>query len=285
MAVRVKAAAKINLYLDILARLDNGYHSLFMLMQSIDLYDVITVETAPQITIACSDADIPSDKANIAHKAATAFFNACGIDGGAKIYIEKNIPSAAGLAGGSADGAAVIAALNKLYDTNLTETEMCKIGVKVGADIPFCLTGGTRLAQDIGGVLSDLPPLPDCFFVLAKPSCGVSTREAYSAFDSCENIRHPSCVRVLNAAATGNLNGIIENCGNVFEQFVEVPERIEIKKIMRKHNSLLSQMSGSGPTVFGIFTAEQDATTCANELKNIIKDVFICRPIGKGLTF
>jgi 4-diphosphocytidyl-2-C-methyl-D-erythritol kinase len=172
MKTTVKAAAKINLHLDIVSTLPNGYHSLFMIMQSVGLYDTVTVEkAAEEIEITCSAPEIPTDKRNIAHKACEAFFKTLGIKGGAKIHIEKNIPFAAGLAGGSADGAAVIAGLNKLYQTNLTESELCRIGIKVGADVPFCLTGGTRLSQDIGGVC--LPCLLSAKSLLCSQSLDV----------------------------------------------------------------------------------------------------------------
>ena len=283
MTVTVKAAAKINLFLDIVSRLENGYHSLFMIMQSLDLYDIVTVKPAKGIKIGCSAPEIPVDETNIAHKAARAFFDACGIDGGADIYIEKHIPFAAGLAGGSADGAAVIAALNEIYGAGLSTRKLCDIGIKVGADVPFCLTGGLKLSQDIGGVLSDLPELPRCCFVLAKPETGVSTGEAYAQFDKCEKIFHPNCPAMLHAAINSDFNGMMANAKNIFEQFVEVPKRVDIKNIMRKYNAKLAQMSGSGPTIFGLFLNPKYAELCAEELRETVKDVFVCSPVDKGL--
>ncbi|NLB36438.1 MAG: 4-(cytidine 5'-diphospho)-2-C-methyl-D-erythritol kinase [Clostridiales bacterium] len=285
MKTTVKAAAKINLHLDIVSTLPNGYHSLFMIMQSVGLYDTVTVEKAPKgIEITCSAPEIPTDKTNIAFKACKAFFEATGIRGGAKIHIEKHIPHAAGLAGGSADGAAVIAALNRIYETKLTDFELCRVGIKVGADVPFCLTGGTRLSQDIGGVLSPLPPIGEMLIVLAKPECSVSTKEAYQAFEKCEYVRHPNNAAVLHAAANSNFGGICKNACNVFEQFVEVAERVEIKRIMREHNSLMCLMSGSGPTVFGVFDNEADALACAGELRQPIGEVYVCRTVTEGLS-
>ncbi|MCR4615285.1 MAG: 4-(cytidine 5'-diphospho)-2-C-methyl-D-erythritol kinase [Clostridiales bacterium] len=283
MTVTVKAAAKINLFLDILSRLDDGYHSLFMIMQSLDLYDTVTVKPADSIKIGCSAPEIPTDENNIAFKAARAFLDACEINGGADIYIEKQIPFAAGLAGGSADGAAVIAALNEIYGTGLSLRELCEIGIKVGADVPFCLTGGLKLSQDIGGVLSDLPPLPECYFVLAKPGSSVSTKEAYAQFDKCEKIYHPNCPAMLHAAVHSDFNGMMANARNIFEQFVEVPKRVEIKNIMRKYNAKLAQMSGSGPTIFGIFLNKKYAEICAEELQETVRDVFVCSPSDKAL--
>lgn len=289
MNITVKAAAKINLFLDILQLLDNGYHSLFMVMQSVGLYDTVELEpvSGGKITITCSESALPTDDSNIAYKAAAAFFRAAGIDTeGLKIHIEKRIPFAAGLAGGSADAAAVIAGLNRLYKTDFSDKTLCEIGLTVGSDVPFCLTGGTMLVQDIGGVLSPLPDLPACFIVLAKPEQGVSTKGAYKAFDEFGYIHRPDSCRMLNYAVNGSLKELCKYCGNVFEQCIEVPERIEIKAIMRKNGTLCSQMSGSGPTIFGIFEDKTKAEACAAELKKMpLKQVYICEPVKRGLEF
>ena len=286
MKITIKAAAKINLFLDILSLLPNGYHSLFMVMQSVSLYDTIELEpnNGDIISITCSENALPTGETNIAHKAATAFFEAVGLTGkGLHIHIEKRIPFAAGLAGGSADAAAVIAGLNKLYHTGFDETELRKIGLTVGSDVPFCITGGTMLVQDTGGVLTPLPALQACSLVLAKPESGVSTKGAYKTYDEFGYIHHPNMVNMLHSAAGGELKSICESCGNVFEECIEVPERVEIKSVMRNHGALCSQMSGSGPTVFGIFENKSDAEACAGELKKFVKDVFVCEPAKRGL--
>lgn len=286
MKITVKAAAKINLMLDILEKLPNGYHSLWMIMQSVSVYDRVTVEkkTSGGITISCSEDGIPTDERNIAYKAAEKFFDFCGEeDRNINITIEKNIPHAAGLAGGSADGAAVITALNSLYEKNLPVKKLCQIGVKVGADVPFCIQGGTMLAQDIGQVLSQLPDMPSCFFVLAKPQQGVSTAEAYAAVDSM-NLRHPDAHTMFRSVVDGDLNGIAKSLGNVFEQAVDVHERVSIKEIMRNNDAMGCCMSGSGPTVFGIFENSENAEKCAQELSKKIKGVtvHVCTPAEYG---
>lgn len=286
MNITVKAAAKINLMLDILEKLPNGYHSLWMIMQSVGVYDRVTVEkkTSGGITISCSEEDIPTDERNIAYKAAEKFFDFCGAeDRNIHITIEKNIPHAAGLAGGSADGAAVITALNSLYGKNLPVKKLCQIGVKVGADVPFCIQGGTMLAQDIGQVLSQLPDIPPCFFVLAKPQQGVSTAEAYAAVDSM-NLRHPDAHTMFRSVVDGDLKGIAKSLGNVFEQAVDVHERVSIKEIMRNNDAMGCCMSGSGPTVFGIFENSENAERCAQELSDKIKSitVHVCTPAEYG---
>ncbi len=286
MKATYDAAAKINLMLDILARLDNGYHSLFMLMQSVNLYDTVTVETdkSGAISITSSEDGIPCDKRNIAYKAAEAFFNATGVkNDGISIHIEKHIPFAAGMAGGSADGAAVIAALNDIYETKLTLQELCAIGLKVGADVPFCLTGGTCLAQNVGEILSPLPALDDCFIVLAKPERGVSTKEAFAAFDTAPSVRHLDTCGMLYAASTGDLYEICKRTKNVFEQLVEVPERVPIKSTLNRHGALCACMSGSGPTVYGIFDDESKAESAAAALKEFIRDVYVTKPVKSGL--
>ena len=283
MKLTVNAPAKINLFLDIVGRLDNGYHSLFMVMQSVGVEDVITLEKADKkgIFLSCTEKSLPCNEKNIAYKAASAFFERAGIEPNVKIAIEKHIPFAAGLAGGSADGAAVLVGLNELYKTDFSQYELCEIGLRVGSDIPFCIVGGTCLSQNTGGVLSPLKPLDDCFIVLAKPNAGVSTAEAYKAADSTY-IYHPNCIRMLDACERGDFGEICRYSANVFEQVVEVVDRIEYKRIMRKHGASLCQMSGSGPTVFGLFESRESAESCAAELKTICPEVFVTVPVRHG---
>ncbi len=285
MEVKVKAYAKINLMLDIVNRRNDGYHDLFMIMQSVGVYDTVTVteNTSKKISITCNLKDIPTDSRNIAYKAAEAFFSAVkrknkGID----INIVKRIPHAAGLAGGSADGAAVIVALNRLYNTGLSDEELCRIGVQVGADVPFCIKGGTLLAQGIGDVLSKVKPLRKCFIVLAKPDFDVNTGHAYKQFDLFGKTHTPDKLGMLCAMQARDLNQICAGMENVFEQFIEVPNRINIKEIIRKNHALGCCMSGSGPTVFGIFEEKADAQNAAEELKKYAKDILLCTPVSKG---
>ena len=285
MKITVNAPAKINLFLDIIGKLDNGYHSLFMVMQTVGLCDTVTVEKSEEngIFLTCSEKKLPCDEKNIAYKAAAAFCKKHGIEPNVKIHIEKRIPFAAGLAGGSADAAAVIVALDKLYETNLSEYELCKTGLLVGSDVPFCIKGGTCLSQNTGGILSPLEPLKDCFIVLAKPDSGVSTAEAYAAADNTYLYR-PDSMRMLDACEKGDFEGICKYAGNVFEQVIEVAERVEFKKIMRKHGCSLCQMSGSGPTVFALFESKENAGNCAEELRKICPNVFITTPVNHGAT-
>lgn len=288
MKIELRANAKINLFLDILAKLLNGYHSLFMVMQSVSLADTVTVQENGEdiIRLTCSEPALPTDSKNIAYRAAQAFLAEAGLSGrGVDIHIEKNIPFEAGLAGGSADGAGVIVGLDRLFGTDMGTQRLCDIGLKIGSDVPFCIAGGTMLSQHTGGILSHLPPLKSCFVVLAKPATGVSTARAYGDFDSASFIYHPNKVGMLDAAANADFEGICRQAGNVFEQTIEVPERVRIKSIMRRHGSSLAQMSGSGPTVFGLFESESDAEKCRAELEKsgLVKSVHLCKTADKGV--
>ncbi|MBQ3432295.1 MAG: 4-(cytidine 5'-diphospho)-2-C-methyl-D-erythritol kinase [Clostridia bacterium] len=280
--MKVKACAKINLMLDILGKLDNGYHELYMLMQSVSLCDVVEVETAKDIRISCTAPHIPTDRSNIAYRAAEAFFESTGIQGGARIYIQKNIPSQAGLAGGSADGAAVIVALDALYGTDMHYYELCDIGSKVGADVPFCIVGKTRICRGIGDKMELIRPIEDCSIVIVKPHKDVSTAEAYAEYDKVGWRRKPDQKGIVRAIKFSDLKETARLCENVFEQFIEVGERPAIKAVMRKHGALGSCMSGSGPSIFGIFDDAQKAAAAAEELKQDFEETFLCEPTYYG---
>ncbi|MDD6659427.1 MAG: 4-(cytidine 5'-diphospho)-2-C-methyl-D-erythritol kinase [Eubacteriales bacterium] len=285
MEVKVNAYAKINLMLDIICQRTDGYHDLFMIMQSIGLYDTVTVsETkSKKITITCNIDDIPLDEKNIAYKAADAFFKATKIKNkGINIDLVKRIPHQAGLAGGSADGAGVLVALNKLLKANLSDDELCDIGVKIGADVPFCIKGGTLLAQGIGDVLNKVKPLRQCFILIAKPDYGVNTGKAYSHFDTCGKVHTPDKMGMLYAMQSRDLKEICLKMENVFEQFIEVPNKIDIKNVMRDEGALGVCMSGSGPTVFGIFDDKEKAEAAAGKLKDYAKDIAVTKPVSYG---
>ena len=283
MNIVIRAYAKINLLLDIAGKLPNGYHDLRMFMQSVDLYDTLTLETGTRQLI-CSDPAVPTDERNIVWKAAAAFERATGLPcRDLSVTLKKRIPSAAGLAGGSADGAAMLYALNVLHGAGLSTQALCRIGASVGADVPFCLTGGTALALNIGDVLAPLPAFAGYTLVLAKPDCAVSTAEAYAQFDAAGTVLHPDFRGLLFRAAKGDWDGVLQNTCNTFEQFIEVADRVPIKTVMRKFDSVFAMMSGSGPTVFGVFRSEDDASQCADALRRFVPDVFVCRPVERGI--
>ena len=285
MKVTVKSFAKINLMLDILKTLPNGFHDLFMLMQSVSLFDTVSVETTDsgKIEISCDNPLIPTGEKNIAYKAAEVFFEETKIQNpGISVCIEKRIPHAAGLAGGSADAAGTIRALKELFLPSLCDKELIKICSRIGSDVPFCALGGTMLAQYTGTVLSYLPDLSLGKIIIVKPEMSVSTGEAYRAFDTAQKVRHLDRDGMLAAVMNGDEKGVYGRVENVFEQFIDVPERVMIKAVMRKHNCSCCCMSGSGPSVFGIFENDTDAQSCFASLKKSFNRVFLCDAVKSG---
>ena len=286
MKLTFKAHAKLNLLLDILSALPNGYHELFMIMQSVSLADEVTVETTGEggISLTCSDPALPTDERNLAYKAALAFFEYFGLPAqGISIHIEKHIPKAAGLAGGSADAAAVICALFALFEKTPAVRDVIAISASVGSDVPFCALGGLMLAQHTGTVLSFLPALQFGAFVIVTPEHAVSTAAAYAAFDTAGRVRHPDCRGMLDAIMTADLPEVYRRVNNVFEQFIDVPERVQIKAVLREHGAVCTCMSGSGPSVFGIFNTEEEAQCAAQALKKEYKNVFVCSAVQQGV--
>lgn len=278
----VSAYAKINLFLEVCDRLPDGYHSLESVMHSVSVYDTVTVRLndSGEYSVNCPQlADIPCEK-NLAVKAAMAFYEATDIPfGGVHIDIEKRIPMCAGLAGGSTDAAAVLKALNELHGDPFNVSQLCAVGSSVGADVPFCIYGKAALAKGIGEVLTAVTPLPDCFLVIAIGSDeGVSTRWAFERLDGEKNrkLNHPD--GMLDALSGGDLNRIGKCLYNVFETVS--PHSGSIKKIMLSHSPYGVLMSGSGPSIFGIFRNEDDARRAADEIINDGNIAFVCRPIS-----
>ncbi len=281
-----KAYAKINLTLDVLGTRPDGYHELCMVMQQVSLCDNIAVRIGGDhdgIKVMSNIGYLPCDDRNIAYKAATHFFNSTGItpDGGVNITLEKRIPVAAGLAGGSSDGAAVLRALNRLYETNLSVDELCNIGVKIGADVPYCICGGTMLACGIGEKLTRLPALPPCDIVLCKPGYGMSTPKVFSELDEMEIKSHPDTDAMITALTTRDLPRIASLMENVLEPVVaSAKDDIgKIEEIMLNSGALGSIMSGSGSTVFGLFNSSDLAKTAYTKLRSIYKDTFLAKTL------
>ena len=282
--MQVQAAAKLNLMLDAVGTLPDGYHSLFMIMQSVTLYDTVSVtETDGGIAVACADARVPTDERNIVHKAARLFFEATGKPAGVRIAIDKRIPMAAGLAGGSADAAGTLYCLRAMFAPALSDRALCEIGERVGADVPFALTGGTALCMERGGVIAPLRDLDPCWFVLCKPDMDVSTKAAYQKLDETPRLRHLDKNAMLYAVHKGDMALLCEKAGNVFEQVVEVPLRPYIKGVMRECGASLALMSGSGPTVYGLFFRKADAERCAERLQKKFREVYVCERAVRGI--
>ena len=285
MEVKVKAPAKINLALDIKGKRGDGYHNVEMVMQSIDLYDIITIKEACHNDIEVNvNKDLKVDKkSNIAYKAAVAFFNHSKIQNkGIDIYIEKNIPIAAGLAGGSTDAAGVLVGLNKMFKTNYTNEELASIGAMIGADVPFCIFGGTMLATGMGTDLENLSPCPSCYFVLTKPNLSVSTKEAYALVDEVEFIDYKSVNSVIDTLNSADIDLLSKAVFNRFTQVIDFEEYEHIKRTAYESGALTSCMSGSGPTVFSIFKNLDHAKECINNLKKKYNEVFLCAPTKFG---
>lgn len=283
MEVKYRAYAKINLTLDLTGILPNKYHGIFTCMQSVGLYDSVTVRTGGEgINLKCSERFIPCDDRNTAYKAARLFYEKAGINPECEIYIKKVIPSGAGLAGGSADAAAVLKALNTLYPDVLNHREIMKTALEVGADVPFCYVGGTRLCQNIGEVMSALPALFSDVLIV-KPHERVSTKDAYARFDSAENIAHPDNDSFLFYAARGEYKEAAEYAENMFETLSDVKIGAEIKEVMKECGAWFSSMSGSGSAYFGLFDSRNDAKKCADILRNKAENVFVCQTKTRGI--
>lgn len=284
MTVTVSAPAKINLTLDITGKRADGYHTVDMIMQSLSLYDTVTVTPLPEpgIKITCTDGEVPCDARNTAHKAAGLFFKEVQIDGGASISIHKQIPKEAGLAGGSSDAAAVLLALNKIHGEPLTFDKLCALASMVGADVPFCLYGGTMRATGTGTQLQTVYSLPDCFIVLAKPPIGVCTKEAYRLCDSRAYSSMPHSEQMLAYLKEGSLRDVARALYNDFEEVLCLEPVAEIKKTLLSCGAQGACMSGSGPTVFGIFSNEQKAYECAQALTKQYREIFVVRPAENG---
>ena len=285
MTFKATAPAKINLTLDILGKRPDGYHDVNMLMQAVSLADTVelTLTDKEDITISCSDPVIPCDSRNIVYKIAEAFFKTTGIKNtGVAIHIEKVIPSEAGLAGGSADGAATLRLLNIAFDAHLTDKELCEIGAKVGSDIPFCIVGGTRLATGTGTTLHKVRSMPKCHIVIVKPDISVSTKEAYALADSRTGAKFnytDFCKQLLYG---GDLSGICSALHNDFEEVLNLGEINEIKSQMYKCKALGAAMSGSGSAVFAIFRNERKAQKCAENLRKTYSKVYLTVPVSEG---
>lgn len=279
----VKAAAKINLSLDVTGKLPNGYHSIESVFQTVGIYDIVDLELSPDnnITLECSDPQIPRDEKNIAYKAAALFRELCGLDFGCSIKITKNIPSQAGMGGGSSDGAAVFYILNKLLRTNYNFNDMLPYASKLGADVPFFLLGGTAYAENIGDKLTKLNDCSGKIILIAKGDSGISTPQAYKNIDMLKNPVHPQTKKLLHAINSGDEN-LYKYYSNIFEQ-AGIPDDVNIiKSTMIDNYALCSVMTGSGSAVFGQFEDMISAVKCRDILRNNGFYSEICKTVDKS---
>ena len=279
----IKAYAKVNLGLDIIGKREDGYHLLKMIMQTVDLYDEIEINKSDdnKISIKCNISYVPVDNRNLMYKAAVLFMDKYNINSGLKINIKKNIPVAAGMAGGSTDAAAVLKCLNKLFEVNAPYEELADLALKIGADVPYCINGGTAICEGIGEVITELPPFKNVIMVIVKPSFGVSTKEVYGALDISRIKKHVKIDNIVHGMKKNNINIVCYNMKNVLENVTirKYPVIKDIKHMMIKQGAKGALMSGSGPTVFGIFSDMMSAQRCFENMKKKYKDVFITRTI------
>ncbi|MBU5590288.1 4-(cytidine 5'-diphospho)-2-C-methyl-D-erythritol kinase [Clostridium sp. MSJ-4] len=280
--MKIKAYGKINIALDVVGKREDGYHLLKMIMQGIDIYDLVTVDIIDKgISISCNKNYVPIDSRNIAYKAAEGFIKAYDIKKGVNIDIKKNIPVSAGLAGGSTDAAAVLNLMNDLFKVKASQKELSNIALKLGADVPYCLKGGTALCEGIGEEITMLKPFKNHILVLVKPSFGVSTKEVYTSLKIDKIYKHPDIDSIISFMEKDDLKSVSENMKNVLENVTLKKHKVlnEIKSSMLKMNALGALMSGSGPTVFGFFDDMLKAQLCYDYMKKKYSETFITRTI------
>lgn len=270
-SIRLKARAKINLGLDVIGRRENGYHDVRMVMQTVGLYDRIIMTRIPEeeIRIKTNIGFLPVNENNLVYKAIMLMKNKYKLDGGIEVDLNKFIPVAAGMAGGSSDAAYALFGMNRLFELNVPMKELMKIGVEIGADVPYCLMRGTALAEGIGEKLTRLPDMPFCHILIAKPPVNVSTKLVYEKLDNTDVKLHPDIDGIIEAIKLKDVALVASRMGNVLESVTVplYPVIDSIKKDMIEHGAMNAMMSGSGPTVFGIFPDEQSMIACQQFLR------------------
>lgn len=269
--MKLKAFAKINLGLDVVRRREDGYHEVRMIMQTVGIYDRITIEISdkPGIRVKTNLSFLPNNENNLVYQAAKLLMDEFNIEKGIVIDLEKHIPVAAGMAGGSTDAAAVLVGVNKLFRLKLSQEQLMIRGVKIGADVPYCIMRGTALSEGIGEILTPLPAVVPCHVLVAKPAISVSTKFVYENLHADTIEEHPDIDGMIKEIKAANLQGIVDKMGNVLETVTisRYPVIEELKKLMKENGALGAMMSGSGPTVFGIFDKEETAVKAYNAVK------------------
>ncbi len=284
--MRLQAFAKINLGLDVLGKREDGYHEVRMIMQTIRMYDQVDMRKSvePGIHLTTNKKYIPVDENNLVWRAAKLMMDTCGIIEGVSIHLHKVIPVAAGMAGGSSDAAATLVGMNRLFHCGLSKEKLMELGVQIGADVPYCVLRGTALAEGIGEKLTVLPPMPDCWILIGKPGISVSTKYVYTTLDLNTDTVHPDIDGMKKALEDGNLYGITERMGNVLQDVTipAYPEVERIKEQMKTLGAVNAMMSGSGPTVFGIFDNEEKAQKACQKLRESgsCQQVFLTVPFN-----
>ena len=288
--MKLRAFAKINLGLDVIRRREDGYHDVRMIMQTIQMYDQLEMEkkSSKGIALMTNLSYIPVNENNLVYKAAKLLMEQYQIQEGVSIHLNKFIPVAAGMAGGSSDAAAALVGMNKLFRLGMSKKELMKVGVKIGADVPYCIMRGTALSEGIGEKLTALPSLPACYILIGKPGVSVSTKFVYTNLKLDEKTKHPDIDGMLDALQRQDLYGITDRMENVLESVTvpAYPVIQEIKDHMKAHGALNALMSGSGPTVFGIFDDKKKAEFACEKLKEsgLTRQTFLTTAFNNGGT-
>lgn len=284
-SIVLKSYGKINLGLDVLRRREDGYHEVRMIMQTVGLYDVLTMKKRKddKIEMTCNLSFLPTDERNLVYKAVKLIKDKYHIKDGVEINLSKRIPVAAGMAGGSSNCAAALKGMNQLFDLGLSIDELCEIGVTLGADVPYCIWGGTALSEGIGEKLSRVDAMPDCYILIAKPGISVSTAFVYKNLDLPALLKHPDIDGMLECLKEKDLTGICDRLENVLETVTikEYPIIEKVKKHLMDQGAKGALMSGSGPTIFAIFEDKKTADDAMESLRSIedIKQAYVVRPI------
>lgn len=277
------APAKLNLALDIVGLAPNGYHLVDMIMQAVDIYERVEISKSRGFSLRCPGSPVPAGPSNTASKAAKVFFTQLGLLAGADIVLHKRVPTRAGMAGGSADAAAVLVGLNALYGARLSLQELCELGAMVGADVPFSILGGTARASGVGDVLEVLPALPPCWFAVAMPrGAGVSTPVAYSRYDEMGSPVRPNILQACRALQQGDIKALAAEMQNALEHANGDENTVALRKLMDERGAVASMMTGSGAAVFGLFEQEADARAAAEAAQQMASSVFVARPVTTG---
>lgn len=278
--ISLKALAKINLGLDVLGKREDGYHDVRMIMQTIHLYDRVEIKKtrSPHIHVETNLYYLPVNEDNLVYRAAKLMKDEFQIKEGVRIVLQKFIPVAAGLAGGSSDAAAVLVGMNRIFNLGLKQNKLMELGLKIGADVPFCIMRGTALAEGIGEKLTALPPMPKCPVLIAKPAISVSTKTVYEGLKLYDGMEHPDIDGVMESIQQKDLKGVASHMANILETVTipMYPVIKDIKKLMMDNGALNAMMSGSGPTVFGLFPNEKEIRRAYDALKQsgLAKNVY-----------
>ncbi len=279
--MKLQAFAKVNLSLDVTGKRADGYHTLSSVFQSVSLCDIVEVKKADRISVRCSNTAINGED-NLCFKAAERFFKASEISGGAEIFIEKHIPLAAGLGGGSTDAGSVLIGLNELYGKPLNEGQLLEIAVTLGADVPFCMVGGTKLCEGIGEIMTELPDLPECYIVIAKKGVKGSTKEMYQALDSNNNLKKSDLSKIKSGLEVGSLRKVFSGCYNCFESVSDRAALAEARNIAAYNDAVYCGLSGAGPSVIAVYDTPNNALKGLDAFQIHGFESFLTEPVKSG---